>query len=240
MAMAPANKILVVDDDPAVRNLIHRFLAKQNYQMESAEDGKTALTLFEQFDPDLVILDVNLPDANGYNLCQEMQGRTNVFVLMLTSRTDEADKIRGFSQGADDYITKPFSLGELGVRVEALLRRIRERTPAEQQCLVFDKLMIDPVRREVTLNSDIVPLTALEFDLLHFLASHPGRVWRRAELIQEVWDYEYVGDQRVVDVHIGQIRKKIEVDTSQPNLIQTVRGVGYKFEAPMAEKAGSA
>nr|WP_290228430.1 response regulator transcription factor [Trichocoleus desertorum] len=238
--MAPANKILVVDDDPAVRNLIHRFLAKQNYQMESAEDGKTALTLFEQFDPDLVILDVNLPDANGYNLCQEMQGRTNVFVLMLTSRTDEADKIRGFSQGADDYITKPFSLGELGVRVEALLRRIRERTPAEQQCLVFDKLMIDPVRREVTLNSDIVSLTALEFDLLHFLASHPGRVWRRAELIQEVWDYEYVGDQRVVDVHIGQIRKKIEVDTSQPNLIQTVRGVGYKFEAPMAEKAGSA
>ncbi|MBD1864390.1 MULTISPECIES: response regulator transcription factor [Trichocoleus] len=239
--MAPANKILVVDDDPAVRNLIHRFLAKQNYQMESAEDGKTALTLFEQFDPDLVILDVNLPDANGYNLCQEMQGRTNVFVLMLTSRTDEADKIRGFSQGADDYITKPFSLGELGVRVEALLRRIRERTPAEQQCLVFDKLVIDPVRREVTLNSDIVPLTALEFDLLHFLAAHPGRVWRRAELIQEVWDYEYVGDQRVVDVHIGQIRKKIEVDTSQPNLIQTVRGVGYKFEAPLAEKqAGSA
>jgi DNA-binding response OmpR family regulator len=241
MAMAPANKILVVDDDPAVRNLIHRFLAKQNYQMESAEDGKTALTLFEQFDPDLVILDVNLPDANGYNLCQEMQSRTNVFVLMLTSRTDEADKIRGFSQGADDYITKPFSLGELGVRVEALLRRIRERTPAEQQCLAFDKLVIDPVRREVTLNTDIVPLTALEFDLLHFLASHPGRVWRRAELIQEVWDYEYVGDQRVVDVHIGQIRKKIEIDTSQPNLIQTVRGVGYKFEAPMAEKqAGSA
>jgi two-component system OmpR family response regulator len=101
--------------------------------------------------------------------------------------------------------------------------------------------VIDPVRREVTLNADIVPLTALEFDLLHFLASHPGRVWRRAELIQEVWDYEYVGDQRVVDVHIGQIRKKIEVDTSQPNLIQTVRGVGYKFEAPLAEKqAGTA
>ncbi len=230
--MAQANKILVVDDDPAIRNLIHRFLGKKSYQMESAEDGKTAMALFEQFDPDLVILDVNLPDANGYNLCQEMQSRTNVFVLMLTSRTDEADKIKGFSQGADDYITKPFSLGELGVRVEALLRRIRERTPAEQQCLIFDKLVIDPVRREVTLNNGIVPLTALEFDLLHFLASHPGRVWRRAELIQEVWDYEYVGDQRVVDVHIGQIRKKIEIDTTQPELIQTVRGVGYKFESP--------
>lgn len=237
--MAPA-KILVVDDDPAIRNLIHRFLSKQNYQMESAADGKTAMATFEQFNPDLVILDVNLPDANGYNLCQEMQSRTNVFVLMLTSRTDEADKIKGFSQGADDYITKPFSLGELGVRVEALLRRIRDVKPAEQQSLVFAQMAIDPVRREVTLNSEIVPLTALEFDLLHFLASHPGRVWRRAELIQEVWDYEYVGDQRVVDVHIGQIRKKIEIDTSQPALIQTVRGVGYKFEVPPEIKQSAA
>jgi DNA-binding response OmpR family regulator len=105
-------------------------------------------------------------------------------------------------------------------------------TTAEQKRLVFEKLMIDPVRREVALNNQPVPLTALEFDLLHFLASHPGRVWRRAELIQEVWDYEYVGDQRVVDVHIGQIRKKIEIDASQPALIQTVRGVGYKFESP--------
>ncbi|MEB3338280.1 MAG: response regulator transcription factor [Leptolyngbyaceae bacterium] len=233
--MAPA-RILVVDDDPAIRNLIHRFLGKQNYQMESAADGKTAIAMFEQFNPDLVILDVNLPDANGYNLCQEMQSRTNVFVLMLTSRTDEADKIRGFTQGADDYITKPFSLGELGVRVEALLRRIRDIKPTEQQCLVFAQLVIDPVRREVALNHEVVPLTALEFDLLHFLASHPGRVWRRAELIQEVWDYEYVGDQRVVDVHIGQIRKKIEIDTSQPALIQTVRGVGYKFEVPAEVK----
>jgi two-component system, OmpR family, response regulator len=231
MAMSPA-KILVVDDDPAIRNLIHRFLTKHNYQMESAEDGKSAMAVFEQFNPDLVILDVNLPDANGYNLCQDMQGRTGVFVLMLTSRTDESDKITGFSKGADDYITKPFSLGELGVRVGAILKRQRIVTTAEQQCLTFDKLVIDPVRREVKLNEDIVPLTALEFDLLHFLASHPGRVWRRAELIQEVWDYEYVGDQRVVDVHIGQIRKKIEIDTSQPALIQTVRGVGYKFESP--------
>ncbi|MBW4527578.1 MAG: response regulator transcription factor [Phormidium tanganyikae FI6-MK23] len=229
--MAPA-KILVVDDDPAIRNLVHRFLTKQSYQMESAEDGKSAMQAFEQFNPDLVILDVNLPDANGYSLCQEMQSRTNVFVLMLTSRTDEADKVRGFAQGADDYITKPFSLVELGGRVGAILKRQRIVTAAEQQCLAFGGLMIDPVRREVKLNEDIVPLTALEFDLLHFLAAHPGRVWRRAELIQEVWDYEYVGDQRVVDVHIGQIRKKIEIDTSQPALIQTVRGVGYKFESP--------
>lgn len=227
-----AAKILVVDDEPAIRNLIHRFLAKQDYQMESAEDGKSALAVFEQFNPDLVILDVNLPDANGYDLCKEMQARTGVFVLMLTSRTDEADKIRGFNTGADDYITKPFSLGELEVRLGAILKRQRPVTVAEQQCLTFNKLSIDPIRREVTLASNIVPLTALEFDLLHFLAGHPGRVWRRSELIQKVWDYEYVGDQRVVDVHIGQIRKKIEIDTTQPTLIQTVRGVGYKFEPP--------
>ncbi|MFM7366169.1 MAG: response regulator transcription factor [Cuspidothrix sp.] len=227
-----AAKILLVDDDPAVRNLIQRFLLKQNYQVESAEDGKTALSMFERFNPNLVILDVNLPDVIGFNICQEMQNRSGVFVLMLTSRTDEADKIRGFSKGADDYLTKPFGLGELEVRVAAILRRQRVLTNVEQQRLIFDKLTIDPIRREVLLNNEIIPVTALEFDLLHFLASHPGRVWRRTELIQEVWDYEYVGDQRVVDVHIGQIRKKIEIYPSQATLIQTIRGVGYKFESP--------
>lgn len=230
MVMAAA-KILVVDDDSAVRNLIQRFLLQQNYQVESAEDGKIALAVFEQFNPDLVILDVNLPDAIGFNLCQEMQNRSRVFVLMLTSRTDEADKIRGFSKGADDYLTKPFGLGELEVRVAAILRR-RVVANTEQQRLVFEKLIIDSVRREVLVNNETIALTALEFELLYFLASHPGRVWRRTELIQQVWDYEYVGDQRVVDVHIGQIRKKIEVDPTQSPLIQTIRGVGYKFELP--------
>lgn len=228
--MAPA-KILVVDDDPAIRNLIYRFLRK-DYQMESAPDGKTAREVFDQFHPDLVILDVNLPDTTGYQLCEEMQKRTSVFILMLTSRTDEADKIKGFAQGADDYITKPFSLVELGARVAAILKRQRIVSTAEQQSLTFGRLFIDPVRREVTLDNEIVPLTALEFDLLYFLASHPNRVWRRAELLQEVWDYDYVGDQRVVDVHIGQIRRKIEPDSTLPSLIQTVRGVGYKFEGP--------
>ena len=231
MVMAAA-KILVVDDDSAVRNLIQRFLLQQNYQVESAEDGKTALAIFEQFNPDLVILDVNLPDALGFNLCQEMQNRSGVFVLLLTSRTDEADKIRGFAKGADDYLTKPFGLGELEVRVAAILRRQRVVANTEQQRLVFEKLIIDSVRREVMVNNETIALTALEFELLHFLASHPGRVWRRAELIQQVWDYEYVGDQRVVDVHIGQIRKKIEIDPTQSTLIQTIRGVGYKFECP--------
>ena len=225
-----AAKILVVDDDPAVRNLIQRFLLNQNYQVESAEDGRTGLSMFEQFHPDLVILDVNLPDLIGFNLCQDMQSRSGVFVLLLTSRTDEGDKIRGFSKGADDYLTKPFGLGELEVRVAAILRRQRVVTNVEQQRLVFDKLTIDSTRREVILSNEPIPLTSLEFDLLYFLASHPARVWRRSELIQEVWDYEYVGDQRVVDVHIGQIRKKIEIDPTQSTLIHTIRGVGYKFE----------
>ncbi|MGL5873698.1 MAG: response regulator transcription factor [Xenococcaceae cyanobacterium] len=229
MPMASA-KILVVDDDPAIRNLVDRFLTQRNYQIECADDGKTALKLFEQFHPDLVILDVNLPDALGYNLCEDMQSRTDVFILMLTSRSDASDKKEGFLKGADDYLTKPFDLQELEYRVKAILKRQRSVTSSEKQPLVFHNLTIDPVRREVTVNSHLVLLTALEFDLLHFLATRPGRVWRREELIQNVWDYDYVGDQRVVDVHIGQIRKKIEIDIAEPCFIQTVRGVGYKFE----------
>lgn len=227
--MAPV-KILVVDDDPAIRNLLQRFLSQQGYQVESGQDGQTGLLLFDQLNPDLVVLDVNLPDTTGYKLCQEMQSRTGVFVLMLTSRNDEADKMKGFAEGADDYITKPFSLVEIGARIAAILKRKRIVTSAEQQSLVFGQLQIDPVRREVILSNQIVALTALEFDLLYCLASKPGRVWRRSELLHEVWDYEYVGADRVVDVHIGQIRRKIELDANQNPMIQTVRGVGYKFE----------
>lgn len=226
-----SGKILVVDDDPAVRNLIFRFLTQKSYQIEAAADGQSALKAFEHFNPDLVILDVNLPDALGYNLCEEMQSRTDVFILMLTSRADAADKKEGFLKGADDYLTKPFDLQELEYRVKAILKRQRTVTTSEKQPLTFKNLSIDPVRREVKINNNLIMLTALEFDILHFLASRPGRVWRRDELIQNIWDYEYVGDQRVVDVHIGQIRKKIELDSNEPSFIQTVRGVGYKFEA---------
>lgn len=231
--MAPA-KILVVDDDPAIRNLILRYLKQQNYEIQSADCGKTALDVFADFNPDLVILDVNLPDTTGFQLCQEMQKRTGVFVLFLTSRTDQADMLRAYGLGADDYITKPFHLDVLAAKVAAILKRQRTIVPAEKQTLTFGQLFIDPVRREVTLNNETVALTALEFDLLYFLASNPNKVWRRAELLEQVWDYDRsdVGDMRVVDVHIGQIRRKIEPDTSQPSLIQTVRGVGYKFETP--------
>ena len=224
-------KILVVDDDFGVRNLIYRFLSRK-YQIESAADGKTALSLFEQFNPALVILDWNLPDTSGYNLCQEMQSRNNVLVMILTGRTEEADKIRILAAGADDFITKPFSLAEIEVRVQALLRRVRSVKPSPSQRLIFKQLAINPEGREVTLNDKPLNLTALEFNILHFLASHPGQAWSRPQLIQKIWGCDYVGDGRVVDVHIGQLRKKLEADTSVPEFIKTVRGYGYKFEIP--------
>jgi two-component system, OmpR family, response regulator len=233
VTVTDVKKILVVEDDAAVRNLIQRFLgSKPTYEVKAVGDGKSAIASFKEFDPDLVILDINLPDSNGYQLCRDMQAATNVCVLMLTSSTDQASKLRLLAEGADDYMTKPFDLEELAVRVDVVLRRMRERTSLQEKSLVFGTLAIDPPRREVKLNGENVKLTALEFNLLHFLASHPGRVWTRVELIREVWGHEFVGDPRVVDVHIGQIRSHIEADTSQPTLIHTVRGVGYKFEAP--------
>ncbi|WP_089090703.1 response regulator transcription factor [Nodularia sp. NIES-3585] len=231
MLSATNPKILVVDDDFSIRNLIYRFLSRK-YQIELAADGKTALSLFDQFDPALVILDWNLPDTSGYQLCQEMQSRTNVLVMILTSRTSEADKIKILSVGADDFLTKPFSLAEIELRVEALLRRIRSVNSSPTQRLVFQQLAINPDGRVVTLNDKPLTLTALEFNILHFLASHPGQAWSRTQLIQKIWGCEYVGDGRVVDVHIGQLRKKLEVDTTVPEFIKTVRGYGYKFELP--------
>lgn len=228
-----ADKIMVVDDDPGIRNLIERFLAKKNYQVDSASDGKSALEVFEKFNPDLVVLDLNLPDMNGYDLCEQMQSIRDVFVLMLTSRKDTADKIKGFTRGADDFVTKPFDILELEARVKAILgRRIDSDKAHNGKLLLFEdlNLEIDPVGREVKLAGDLLGLTALEFDLLYILASSPGKAWYRADLIAKVWQTEFVGDQRVVDVHIGQIRKKIEAKSAKSSFIKTVRGVGYKFQ----------
>ncbi|MDY7004585.1 MAG: response regulator transcription factor [Cyanobacteriota bacterium] len=226
--MAPV-KILAVDDDPAIRTLIHRYLSQQNYQVESAGDGKTALELFNKFSPDLVVLDVNLPDTTGFQLCKKMQSGTNVFVLMLTSLADEDSKLHGFKEGADDYITKPFGLVELGARVGAILKRQRLVSNAQPEGVQLGNMTIDPQSREVKVNGELIALTALEFDILNCLAGKPGRAWKRSDLIQEVWDYEYMGDERVVDVHIGQIRKKLENNNNSPK-IKTVRGIGYKLD----------
>ncbi|MGB0564220.1 MAG: response regulator [Spirulinaceae cyanobacterium] len=228
-------KILVVDDNAAIRNLVQRFLSHKQYQVESAIDGQSALEIFERFNPTLVILDVNLPDALGYNLCEEMQKRTDVFVLMLTSRTDPEDKAIGFRKGADDYLTKPFDLQELEFRVGALLKRQRMvAANVEPRQLIAGQITIDPQQRQVWVDEEPVPFTTLEFDLLNFLVAHPNEAMSRAKLISAVWAYDEsaVGDQRVVDVHIGQIRKKIESDQQNLAQIKTIRGFGYRLDVP--------
>jgi DNA-binding response OmpR family regulator len=230
---SPQNKILIVDDDPAVCHLLGRFFTHNNYQTESAPDARTARLLFKQFQPDLVILDVNLPDETGFNLCKEIR-QTGVLVLMLTCMKDTSYVLEGFEQGADDYITKPFNLEILKAKIGALFKR---RIPPEifgntvKQSLVFGKLAIEPERCEVTLNDRLVPLTALEFELLYFLARNPHRVWDRSELIFFVWrnNKEFNFDRKV-DVHIGQIRRKI--GDKKGELIKTVRGKGYLFNPP--------
>lgn len=223
-------KILVVDDDIHICNLITRFLGQQNYEVESANNGETALKIFRRFTPDLVILDINLPDTLGYSLCEQMQDINNVFVLMLTSRTDAEDKKRGFSKGADDYLTKPFDVEELLFRVQAILRRGRSLASSQENLFTINNLTINRDQRTVKIDDNIINLTSLEFDLLDFLASNPGKVWKRSELMENVWKSNPMGDNRVVDVHIGQIRKKLEIDPNQAPFIVTIRGVGYKFE----------
>jgi DNA-binding response OmpR family regulator len=222
-------KILVVDDDPAIRDLLGRFFSRQNFQIESAENGETALALFEKFNPDLIILDVMLPDIRGFDVCQQIKKiRTNVLVILLTSLTDVEHQIIGL-EWADAYVTKPFHLPVLEKQVQALFRMLHYLTSTQSQSLVFEKLVIDPVSREVTLDNQNVFLTPLEFDLLYCLAKHPKRVWRREELLQEVWGHEFLGEMRLVDVHVGQLRRKIEPNPNQPTFIKTIRGVGYKF-----------
>jgi DNA-binding response OmpR family regulator len=214
-----------------LQNLICRFFSYNDYETKSAADGKNARKIFREFQPDLVIIDVNLPDESGFNLCQDIR-ETGVFVLMLSSMTDVNYVLEGFERGADDYITKPFNLQILKAKIDALFRRHISTTPPAappSKPLVIERLTIDFARREVTLDDEIVALTALEFDILYFLASNPNRVWDRSELILAIWHREdYRGDDRKVDIHIGRIRKKIgDIDAK---LIKTIWGRGYMFE----------
>ena len=220
-----------MDDVPAIRNLVHRFL-NQKYQVDSAADGETALALFEKLKPLLVVLDWNWPDTTGYHLCQEMQRRTNVFAIVLSSRTDEADKVKVLSAGADDYICKPFGLAELAIRIEVVLRRMRPVTPSR---IVFDQFAIDSARREATLNDRIIKLTVWEFNILYFLAIYSGQYWSRQQLIEKIWGWKCddTGEEQVVSVPIGQIRKQmIQVDATASGFIKTIGGYGYRFDPP--------
>ncbi|MEM9508637.1 MAG: response regulator transcription factor, partial [Cyanobacteria bacterium P01_E01_bin.35] len=223
-------KILIVDDDVTLQNLIDRFLSYNDYHTEIAGDCTSARQKFKIFQPELVLLDVNLPDDTGFNLCEEIR-QTNVMIVMLSSMKDNSYVLEAFARGADDYITKPFDLQILKARVDALFRRGNKLNSfsSTQKSIILDNLEIDFYRREVILNNSIIPLTALEFDLLYFLANNPNRVWNRAKLIEAIWHNEdYSGDDRKVDIHIGRIRKKIGDEHGE--FIKTVWGRGYMFE----------
>ncbi len=210
--------------------MLNRFLGYNNYLTEIASNCRIAREKFQEFQPNLVILDVNLPDDTGLTLCEEMR-KTNVMIIMLSSMTDNNYILEAFSRGADDYISKPFDLQILKARIDALFRRraTNDPQPTLNNSIILDNLKIDFYRREVILNGRIIPLTALEFDLLYFLANNPNRVWDRAELISAIWNKDdYDGDDRKVDIHVGRIRKKIGDLNS--DFIKTVWGRGYMFE----------
>ncbi|MBZ0294626.1 MAG: response regulator transcription factor [Anaerolineae bacterium] len=220
--------ILVVDDEENILNLVKAYLKVEGHATYTAEDGTTGLAMFRRYHPDLVILDVMLPEMDGFEVLQQIRQESQVYVLMLTARGEEPDRIAGFMAGADDYLTKPFSPRELVVRVQAILRRGRGLT--DEQVLEVGDLRIDSQRHEVWRGDNRVDLTALEFKLLKTLAGYPGMVLSRERLIELVWGYDFFGDDRVVDVHIGRIRQKLESDAANPRYIHTIRGVGYKFE----------
>lgn len=221
-------KILIVDDEPSITRLVSAYLKPEGYEVYTAADGNAGLKAARAFKPDLVILDVMLPGMDGIELLSRLRRESEVYVIMLTAKTEETDKIVGLSVGADDYVTKPFSPRELVARVKAALRRLKTGagSGAEGSVLSFDHLRIDTAARTVTLDGQPVELTAIEFDLLKALTENRGRVLTREQLLEKVWGGEYFGEMRVVDVHLGHIRRKLGRD----DLIVTVRGVGYRFE----------
>lgn len=221
-------KILVIDDEPSIVNLVTAYLKPEGYEVHTAMDGPTGLKATHAFKPDLIILDVMLPGMDGIELLSRLRRESEVYVIMLTAKTEETDKIVGLSVGADDYVTKPFSPRELVARVKAALRRIETGAGAggERSVLSFKNIRIDIGARTVTVNENPIELTAIEFDLLKALAENRGRVLSREQLLEKVWGGEYFGEMRVVDVHLGHIRQKLGHD----ELIATVRGVGYRFE----------
>ena len=221
-------KILVIDDEPSIVNLITAYLKPEGYEVFTALDGPSGLKAARAFKPDLVILDIMLPGMDGIELLSRLRRESEVYVILLTAKTEETDKIVGLSVGADDYVTKPFSPRELMARVKAALRRIQARAGpgSEMSALSFRHLHMDIGAHTITVDKNLIQLTAIEFDLLKALAENRGRVLSRQQLLEKVWGGEYFGELRVVDVHLGHIRQKL----GREDLIATVRGVGYRFE----------
>jgi DNA-binding response OmpR family regulator len=220
--------VLVVDDEPIVREVVVSYLRREGFRTLEAGDGETARELVVSDAPSLVVLDIMLPKTDGLELCRWIRARSDVPVIMLTARGEEADRIVGLELGADDYVTKPFSPRELAARVRTVLRR-SEPSVAKAERLTFDSLEIDGRTREVTKEGELLQLTAKEFDLLWFLANHPRQVFSRDQLMDRVWGYEAALDTGTVTVHVRRLREKIEDDPSRPRRLQTVWGVGYRF-----------
>lgn len=225
-------KILVVDDEAAIAEAVAYNLRKEGHEPIVAADAEQALSLFAQEQPGLVILDVMLPSASGFDVCRRLRRSSSIPIIMLTARADETDRVVGLELGADDYVTKPFSMRELMARVKTILRRSTEGrgVPAEGP-VQAGPILVEPDKHEVFVDGTPVSLTRKEFDLLHFLVANPGRAFSRSVLLDRVWGADaYVGE-RTVDVHIRWLREKIEEDPSRPKYILTVRGVGYKLVA---------
>lgn len=219
-------KILVVDDEPSIIKLITSYLKIEGYEVLTAADGLTAIKTARAFKPDLVILDVMLPGIDGLEVLSQLRRESDSYVILLTARTEETDKIVGLSLGADDYVTKPFSPRELIARVKAALRRLRSSGANDNKVVMsFSGVTIDTGARSVSVGGNLIDLTTIEYNLLAALAENRGMVLTREQLLEKVWGYDYYGDTRVVDVHMGHVRQKLGVP-----VITTVRGIGYRFD----------
>lgn len=235
-----SEKILIVEDETTLQETLAYNLKRQGYEVEIASDGVTALQIARQSHPDLVILDIMLPGLDGFEVCRLLRQEMSTPILMLTAKDDEIDRVVGLEVGADDYMTKPFSMRELMARIKAMLRRVRmireemEKAetlpPPQSQKLIFGNLIIDTYRHEVRLDGQILFVKPKEYELLLFLAQHRGQVLSREHILERVWGWDYIGDSRTVDVHVRWLREKIENDPANPSRIVTVRGTGYRFE----------
>jgi DNA-binding response OmpR family regulator len=222
-------RVLVVDDEPHIRAVLRGYLEADGFAVSEAADGEEAVRRVRQDAPDLVLLDVMLPGIDGIEVLRQVRTFSEVYVILVTARTEEVDKLVGLGVGADDYVTKPFSPREVAARAKAVLRRDRGTRDTGAGVLQFEGLTVDSGAREVRVDGTSVTLSALEFDVLVALADAPGRVFSRRQLLERVWGYDFFGDERVVDVHIRSLRARLGDDAADPRLIATVRGVGYKF-----------
>jgi DNA-binding response OmpR family regulator len=221
--------VLLVDDDSRLREIVSMALEGEGYRVRGAGSAEDAMKLLDRDDPDLLILDVMLPGKDGFELCREIRTKSPLPILMLTAKTDTVDVVVGLESGADDYVTKPFVTKELVARIRALLRRSRDAGPQQQRKITVGDLEILPDAAMVTKDGEPVHLTKTEFKLLLTMALRPNQVFTREVLLNQVWEYDYFGDSRLVDVHIRRLRGKIEVEPKEPRIVQTVRGLGYRI-----------